>query len=248
MAYKFPQILLSGQKVHGYNSEGVPICSAKCRNGTVCQQTLISKNGRCRMHGGTSPGAPIVHGGRSKLLKSLNLFERVQDSLSDPELLSHKNNIALVEGLMKQVGDDFTATPGEWQEVKRLGREATDQVLKVFKFIDQEVDKVPEEIKDQMSEILSTLETLGRVIDHGLSHASRISRLEELSELQLKHRRAEDRRLASLEANLNVADANRIGMALVAAIMARNIPSDIKKEIAHDVIRILGQPALPGAH
>ena len=32
-------------------------CQAKTRRGSVCQSPAM-KNGRCRMHGGTSPGAP----------------------------------------------------------------------------------------------------------------------------------------------------------------------------------------------
>ena len=33
-------------------------CQARTRNGTPCQSPAMA-NGRCRMHGGTSPGAPI---------------------------------------------------------------------------------------------------------------------------------------------------------------------------------------------
>jgi len=32
-------------------------CGAKTRRGTACRG-LAMKNGRCRMHGGTNPGAP----------------------------------------------------------------------------------------------------------------------------------------------------------------------------------------------
>jgi len=34
-----------------------PRCGAKTRSGNPCQGPAM-KNGRCRMHGGTSPGAP----------------------------------------------------------------------------------------------------------------------------------------------------------------------------------------------
>jgi hypothetical protein len=34
-----------------------PRCLARTRRGTPCQSPAM-KNGRCRMHGGTSPGAP----------------------------------------------------------------------------------------------------------------------------------------------------------------------------------------------
>jgi len=42
-----------------------PRCGAKCRTGDPCQNASM-KNGRCRMHGGKSTGAPIKHGQRTK--------------------------------------------------------------------------------------------------------------------------------------------------------------------------------------
>lgn len=33
-------------------------CGAKTRNGTPCKSRPITGRNRCRMHGGTSPGAP----------------------------------------------------------------------------------------------------------------------------------------------------------------------------------------------
>ena len=35
-----------------------PRCGARTRNGTPCRSPAMA-NGRCRMHGGKSPGAPI---------------------------------------------------------------------------------------------------------------------------------------------------------------------------------------------
>jgi hypothetical protein len=42
-----------------------PKCGAKCRSGEPCKNAAM-KNGRCRMHGGKSTGAPIKHGQRTK--------------------------------------------------------------------------------------------------------------------------------------------------------------------------------------
>ena len=44
-----------------------PKCGAKCRSGVPCKNPAM-KNGRCRMHGGKSTGAPITHGQRSKAI------------------------------------------------------------------------------------------------------------------------------------------------------------------------------------
>ena len=43
-----------------------PKCGAKCRSGKPCKNASM-KNGRCRMHGGKSTGAPIKHGQRTKV-------------------------------------------------------------------------------------------------------------------------------------------------------------------------------------
>ena len=42
-----------------------PKCGAKCRSGEPCKNPSM-KNGRCRMHGGKSTGAPIKHGQRTR--------------------------------------------------------------------------------------------------------------------------------------------------------------------------------------
>jgi len=48
-----------------------PRCGARTRAGTECQSPAVSGKRRCRMHGGTNPGAPIgnrnarKHGGYS---------------------------------------------------------------------------------------------------------------------------------------------------------------------------------------
>jgi hypothetical protein len=39
------------------NPANSPRCGAKTRAGSVCRQPAM-KNGRCRLHGGKSPGAP----------------------------------------------------------------------------------------------------------------------------------------------------------------------------------------------
>lgn len=45
----------SGEKLAMHIS---PRCGAKTRNGGACASPAMA-NGRCRMHGGPSPGAPI---------------------------------------------------------------------------------------------------------------------------------------------------------------------------------------------
>jgi uncharacterized protein YjcR len=46
-----------GDGVVDENKSHAQICGAKTRNGQPCQNKAILPNGRCRMHGGTNPGA-----------------------------------------------------------------------------------------------------------------------------------------------------------------------------------------------
>jgi hypothetical protein len=43
-----------------------PRCGAKCKQSDGTCRNPAMKNGRCRMHGGKSTGAPIKHGQRTK--------------------------------------------------------------------------------------------------------------------------------------------------------------------------------------
>ena len=64
-----------------------PKCGAKCRTGEPCKNPSM-KNGRCRMHGGESTGAPIKHGQRTKAAAA----QRVQDRTLLAELASQTDN------------------------------------------------------------------------------------------------------------------------------------------------------------
>ncbi|WP_432813837.1 HGGxSTG domain-containing protein [Sphingopyxis alaskensis] len=62
-------------------SSEAPRCGAKTRSGSACQSRAMA-NGRCRMHGGTSPGAPKgnqnarKHGARSAEIARLSKLLR----------------------------------------------------------------------------------------------------------------------------------------------------------------------------
>lgn len=62
-----------------------PRCGAKTRKGTPCQAPAMA-NGRCRMHGGCSPGAPLgnknalKHGHYTK--KALEQHKRFRELLN----------------------------------------------------------------------------------------------------------------------------------------------------------------------
>ncbi len=84
------------------------ICGAKTRSGEPCQTSPVSGRNRCRMHGGTirrgiaSPH--FVHGRYSKVLPA-RLSERYAECFDDPELLSLRSEIALVDARLMELLD-----------------------------------------------------------------------------------------------------------------------------------------------
>jgi hypothetical protein len=79
------------------------ICGAKTAHGQ-CFGRPKRPSRRCRMHGADA-GRPIVHGGRSKLYEKLGLKDVAERVRTDPELLSHRQNVELLEALIQALGE-----------------------------------------------------------------------------------------------------------------------------------------------
>ena len=84
-------------------------CGAKTRSGTPCKSWAM-ENGRCRMHGGTNPGRPIIHGRYSvKHRESLN--SKMQEFLSDPAPANLMPELAIQRALLEEFLDKVTDGP-----------------------------------------------------------------------------------------------------------------------------------------
>ncbi len=79
-------------------------CGAKTRSGTPCQQTRVAENGRCRMHGGTTPkgiASPHFKTGRwSKYLPATALGTHFQAAYQDRTLMQLRQDVALIDALL----------------------------------------------------------------------------------------------------------------------------------------------------
>lgn len=80
-------------------------CGAKKRDGTPCP-TYAMPNGRCRMHGGSTPRGHALpqttHGRHSRDLPT-RLAARYEQSQRDPQLLSVRDDLALVDARLADV-------------------------------------------------------------------------------------------------------------------------------------------------
>src|SRR5688500_2429048 len=80
-------------------------CGAKTRAGTPCRGRAM-RNGRCRLHGVISLAviaSPSFKTGRYSKVMPISLREGYERGRSDPELLSLVDEIALVQGRLRQL-------------------------------------------------------------------------------------------------------------------------------------------------
>ena len=109
------------------------LCGARKRDGQPCRAAAM-KNGKCRLHGGATPGGVASphfrHGRRSRYLKLLSgdLRAGFRAALSDKQLLSLREEVALLTArtmqllgrLRTQEGAEYEAT---WAELRTCIRD-----------------------------------------------------------------------------------------------------------------------------
>jgi hypothetical protein len=109
---------------------GRQLCGAKTRGGGTCRKPPLAGRTRCRLHGGATPvgiGSPHwKHGKRSRYLKHLpQVMEAGQKAaLGDPELLSLKDELALLSAriaeLLSSLGNEGTTWEDAiWLEIRQ---------------------------------------------------------------------------------------------------------------------------------
>src|SRR3954470_5731126 len=100
--------------IHGHRGGGVTMsiadvarCGARTRKGAgPCRQPGMAPSGRCRMHGGKTPrglASPLTKSGRYSRDLPTRVAARYENALADPELLSVRDDIALLQGAITDV-------------------------------------------------------------------------------------------------------------------------------------------------
>lgn len=94
-------------------------CGAKTRSGEPCKRAPMA-NGRCRLHGGLSTGAPLKHGRRSKYLPK-GLRELYNELDQDAELATLAEDIRTTEAMILETLAQMRDQSGaSWAEAKKL--------------------------------------------------------------------------------------------------------------------------------
>jgi hypothetical protein len=129
------------------------LCGAKTRSGTPCERpagwgTDHVGEGRCKLHGGCSPGGPITNGRQAKKT-SRQLRDKIQRHLNDPNPLDLTGELALLRALL----DYFQ------ERLDEIGADPTREDAGTFLNLVQGVQKVADTIsKIQSRELLTTAE------------------------------------------------------------------------------------------
>jgi hypothetical protein len=121
-----------------YNEEGRAICGARTRTGALCQHEPgwgMDHPGRdrCKFHGGVIPKNPPKTGQHTQLKRLLDAIpeamkEDVQAALNDPELLSLRQHIAVVDGLLVKLFREYGASGdlARWSDAYDVLMQAND--------------------------------------------------------------------------------------------------------------------------
>jgi hypothetical protein len=103
------------------------ICGAKKRDGTPCQKPPMIGATRCRLHGGATPrglASPNFKTGRFSKYLPESLLSAYDDVVNDPELLSVRHDIHLLDTLiaakLNKLDDNESAAT--WKRVDDLIR------------------------------------------------------------------------------------------------------------------------------
>jgi hypothetical protein len=103
-------------------------CGARTRQGEPCQRWALAGRTRCRLHGGKSlvgSACPHVRSGRYSAYVPERLRERYEQAETDPELLSLKREVALVDArLVDLLARVDTGESGQrWANLKKAHEE-----------------------------------------------------------------------------------------------------------------------------
>jgi hypothetical protein len=86
------------------------LCAARTRNGQPCRRYRLAGRSRCRLHGGLSligPASPAWrHGRYSKIAFRYGISQAYEDARNDPNLLSLRNSIAVLELRIEELWGD----------------------------------------------------------------------------------------------------------------------------------------------
>jgi hypothetical protein len=210
------------------NNAATP-CGAKTRSGTPCKNAAMD-NGRCRMHGGATPrgfALPQTKTGRWSRDLPTRLADRFAESEHDPDLLSVRADIRLLDTLMK---DDFdNLDTGESKEAWVKMRES--------------VDKISDGITGKKDvDVQKGLRDLRDIIDGRVLHYASVEEIRSKLEQRRKLVETEQKITLASEQAISVEKAMMLVGAIAGILKTRIHDTSILTTIQQDISLLLNAP------
>lgn len=180
---------------------------------------------KCSLHGGKTPSgteSPHFRHGRYSKHFPVRLQERLEDAIKDPELISLRRQVAVLETF--------------WQEhAAKLGEVSSAELWDAARNAMSEVKAAVK--KGSPGELMAALTSLEGILDNGFGQQQAERSIRDIFQEQLGLARAEAHRLAQLESNLTAKEAN-VMLALVLESIRRHVPDPAARSaIASDLVK-----------
>lgn len=214
---------------HQFDETGKPICGAKTKSGTCCKIPPMP-NGRCRIHGGSTPVGMVHHNytdGKYSSILPRRLLAKYNEAVEDPNLLAMNQEIALIDARMSDLLSRVDT--GESGQLWGMIRSVLSQV--------QATDGV---------EHLVALDQLSQLINHGITDYAAWHGIQELVEQRRKLVESERKRLIDLNQTITAEKAIAMITFILETIKKHEKDTKILQAISYDLRNILGDaPSSP---
>lgn len=224
-AYDTATLPVAEQGKPYYLPDGIQVCGAKLADGTPCFRNAMRGVNRCRKHGGTAVRGPLHHNyktGRYSRAIPGNLMQAYERSLQDDELLSLRDEIALLDS---RLDDCVKALPNAGAD---LGSAVFLHARMVAAIREGDADAMGRAVTE-LGSVLSDAQDATRGWEHviGLLEARR--RLVE----------SERRRLVDMQMMIDSSRAVALMMAFIDIVRRRVHDDTVIREIGTDVRGLL---------
>jgi hypothetical protein len=203
-------------------------CGANNKQGGICKSPAMA-NGRCRMHGGKTPvgvGLPQTRTGRYSKHLPLRLAECYQEAIADPELLSVREDVALLDSRLNDVmASASNQESGElWNSLKEARRA----------YVGASGKDAEEKRRDAISTILW-------LIDEGYQEWQSWKDIRFMLQERKQLVESERKRLVDMQ-QMITAERAMLLVAAISDIVMKNVEDiHVRNRIAADIERLISQ-------
>lgn len=231
----------NGYPVWAYNDKGVPVCGSRRQSvvGKICLSTARSRNGRCRLHGGNYERGIDHQSFRTGLYSMVMTNPIAKDFVAmalDPEYLSLKQNIALLDVQIKQSIEQFKGglDTYSWDKLMKAKEEAEQTLMLYASGMDKH------EVAKEMSRVIAKISIL---IDNGAKGTRLWEDIAKASTTRAKLVQVEMSRIQT-ERNSIPADTAYTLFALIMQSVKRHVKDrTVLSAIARDIDQLSANPA-----